>query len=164
MKQAIIFGILISIFTLFCVTLFNTIYYGNYVSTTFEVVQDGEIIYTTPLTPHVNKVVWYVSEDDGTELILEDYQILYYYGFSQTYDSLSNPANIDWETIYNKSGETAEINMFYIQGTDVTMYEANCQNKQCLRAGTISKPGQSIVCAPHKLVGQINGDGGDVDA
>jgi len=43
------------------------------------------------------------------------------------------------------------------QGT-VRMIYADCPDKICVRTGEISKSGQSIVCAPHKVVITIIGD------
>ena len=50
------------------------------------------------------------------------------------------------------SGNTIEIS-----GGSVRMIEADCPDKICVRTGPISRSGQSIVCAPHKVVVTIVG-------
>lgn len=41
----------------------------------------------------------------------------------------------------------------------IEIKEANCQDQVCVRKGKISKPGQTIVCLPHKLLVQIKSNG-----
>ena len=44
----------------------------------------------------------------------------------------------------------------------VHIEEADCPDHDCVEVGTISKVGQSIICAPHYLVIEIVGSA-DVD-
>ncbi len=54
-------------------------------------------------------------------------------------------------------------NVVTIQGGKVRMEESNCRNQVCVQEGTISTPGQSIVCLPHRLSVQIIGSSTDED-
>ena len=56
--------------------------------------------------------------------------------------------------INNKLGK----NTVKIVNGGVLMENANCLDKICVKAGFINKPGQSIVCLPHKLVIDIIGN------
>ena len=49
-------------------------------------------------------------------------------------------------------------NKIKIKDGNVTMIEADCRDEVCLRTSAISKPGQTIVCLPHKLVVEIKGE------
>lgn len=40
----------------------------------------------------------------------------------------------------------------------ISIEDADCPDKICLKQGFINKPGQSIICLPHKLVIEIIGD------
>lgn len=50
------------------------------------------------------------------------------------------------------SGSNNIINRFQIQDGTVQMTEANCHDRTCIHTGAISRPGESIVCLPHRLV------------
>lgn len=53
------------------------------------------------------------------------------------------------QTIHCKDGGT---NQFSIQDGTVTMTNADCGDKTCIKTGKIKNDGQSIVCLPHRLV------------
>ena len=42
--------------------------------------------------------------------------------------------------------------------------ESDCPNQDCVRRGVISKAGQSIVCLPARIVIELQGGSGGVDA
>ena len=48
-------------------------------------------------------------------------------------------------------------NTIEICGGSVRMMEADCPDKICVKTGSISRSGQSIVCAPHKVVVTVIG-------
>ncbi|MBW8350955.1 NusG domain II-containing protein [Bacillus sp. IITD106] len=48
-----------------------------------------------------------------------------------------------------------DINVIEIKNNQVRMKSANCSDQVCVRTRAISKPGQTIVCLPHKLVIEI---------
>lgn len=54
-------------------------------------------------------------------------------------------------------GETG-YNLIQIEGNRVRVVEANCPEQVDVKAGWISKPGQSLVCLPHKMVVTIAGE------
>ena len=54
-------------------------------------------------------------------------------------------------------------NVFEISNGSVRMAETDCPNRQCERTGSISRAGQSIVCAPNGVTATITGGEADVD-
>ena len=53
---------------------------------------------------------------------------------------------------------TAEgFNVFVIKNGKVSVAEADCPDKLCVKQRSISKNGESIVCLPHKLVITVKG-------
>ena len=66
----------------------------------------------------------------------------------QVYMRLSLEQNTD-KTIY---GTHDTINHFQIQDGIVKMIDANCNDHTCINTQGIHRPGQTIVCLPHRLV------------
>lgn len=58
-------------------------------------------------------------------------------------------------TINNELGE----NIIEINNEQVKITDADCHDKICVKAHAISKPGESVICLPHKLVVRIIGEG-----
>lgn len=58
-------------------------------------------------------------------------------------------ADGDYNTVTFKAGKVA-------------ITKANCSDQVCIRRGWISKPGQTIVCLPHKLLVEIKSSSGHV--
>ena len=55
-------------------------------------------------------------------------------------------------------------NVVEIRDGKVSVTEASCKNQVCVRHGSISKAGESIVCLPNRLVVSIeNSEGGGYD-
>jgi len=54
------------------------------------------------------------------------------------------------------------VNVVIDQG-NVYISESNCNDKICVNTGVISRAGESIVCAPAKVIVFISGGDGDVD-
>ena len=52
-------------------------------------------------------------------------------------------------------------NQFLIQDGAVTMTDADCDDKTCVKTGSIKETGQSIVCLPHRLVITITDSSSD---
>ena len=52
-------------------------------------------------------------------------------------------------------------NKVVIKGESVAILEADCPDQVCMKPGFISKPGQSLVCLPHKLMIEIVGESDD---
>ena len=51
-------------------------------------------------------------------------------------------------------------NILTIKNGKAKMTDADCPDQVCIRMGKISKTGENIVCLPHKLVIQVEGDVG----
>ena len=58
-------------------------------------------------------------------------------------------------TIDNELGK----NVVEIDNEQVKIIDADCHDKICVKAHAISKPGESLICLPHKLVIRIIGEG-----
>ena len=55
-------------------------------------------------------------------------------------------------------------NVVEIKGGKVSVTEASCKNQVCVRHGSISRSGESIVCLPNRLVVSIeSSEGGGYD-
>ena len=82
-------------------------------------------------------------------------------GYVQVYreDSLIKTYQINQNGKYEiKTGN--DINQIIIENGSVSMKDANCPDKLCVRQGTITKNGESIICLPHKLVVKISSEEG----
>ncbi len=49
-------------------------------------------------------------------------------------------------------------NIVTVGGGKIWVSESDCANRTCVNAGKISGGGQTIICAPHKLVIRITSD------
>lgn len=166
MKQGIIFGIIISIFS------FALVHYlsGDVSSSDLDIIilQNGEEVFSTPLlyTDEVQNI-WYVHEESGDIKVLVDEEIIDYYNLDQSVEDLEDPKNIDYNAIYAVSGVRTEINMLINTGGGVKVIEANCPDKIDVKIGEIRDTSKVITCAPHKLViklrGNSNSSGGELD-
>lgn len=58
------------------------------------------------------------------------------------------------QTIYDNEKKS---NTFYIKDGIVSMKHADCSDHTCVRTGSISRTGETIVCLPHRLVLEITG-------
>ncbi len=54
-------------------------------------------------------------------------------------------------------------NIIHIDNNQVTMIQSTCPDQICVNMGTITEPGQMIVCLPHRLIVVIIGDDSDTD-
>ena len=58
-------------------------------------------------------------------------------------------------------------NVVVISNGKVSVTEASCKNQVCVKHGIISRPGESIVCLPNRMVVRIengSGEGGGYDS
>lgn len=46
-------------------------------------------------------------------------------------------------------------NVIDIQDQSIKIIDADCKDQICVKSGFISKPGESLVCLPHKLMVEI---------
>ena len=69
---------------------------------------------------------------------------------------------LDEDTRYVVETELGH-NTVVIENQTVHIEDADCKNHDCMDQGTITMPGQQLICLPHKLVVQIvSNDGVDV--
>ena len=67
----------------------------------------------------------------------------------------------DLDTDTTKEIQTAKgTNALVIENGMAYVTDADCPDQVCIRMGKISKTGENIVCLPHKLVIQVEGDVG----
>lgn len=67
----------------------------------------------------------------------------------------------DLDTDTTKEIQTAKgTNTLVIENSMAYVTDADCPDQVCIRMGKISKTGENIVCLPHKLVIQVEGDVG----
>lgn len=64
------------------------------------------------------------------------------------------------ETVYAgslKDDNTIDLgcNTAVVKGGKVYMHSADCKNQVCVKTGSISKGGEIIVCAPNKIIIEI---------
>lgn len=74
------------------------------------------------------------------------------------------PLDQDGETTVTSSMGT---NVFDVENGSIHVESATCANKDCIRQGAISQPGQQIICLPNKLWVEIVHEGdadGTMDA
>lgn len=70
----------------------------------------------------------------------------------------------------NSSNERIQIdtdlgsNTIEITNGKVRILDADCPDKICIQDGSISKPGDILVCLPHKVVVNIKGQNSETDA
>lgn len=77
------------------------------------------------------------------------------------YEDQKEIGRYDLNTDITKKIQTEKgTNMLVIKGGTAYITEADCPDELCVRMGKISRTGENIVCLPHKLVIQIEGDAG----
>lgn len=59
---------------------------------------------------------------------------------------------------YVEINSTFGYNKISIEGNKVKIIKSNCEDKLCVSEGAISKPLQSLVCLPSRLIVYIEGD------
>ena len=52
-------------------------------------------------------------------------------------------------------------NIIKVKDESIAIIEADCPDQVCIEPGYINKPGQSLVCLPHKVMIQILGENDD---
>lgn len=67
----------------------------------------------------------------------------------------------DGEVVIDSAGRH---NKMVIRNGAITMTEASCPGKECVKQGTLSRINQPIVCLPNQVVVSIEGRGSEVDA
>lgn len=68
-------------------------------------------------------------------------------------------ADLDPEKEYSFEIKTENgTNTVSVGGGSIWVSSADCSNQTCVRAGKISLAGQTVICAPHKLVIRVVGE------
>jgi hypothetical protein len=65
--------------------------------------------------------------------------------------------SLNTDASYSLTGEYGK-NVLVIKDGSAYMEDADCPDKLCVKMGSVSKGGETIVCLPHKLVIQIEAD------
>ena len=90
-------------------------------------------------------------------------------GFNNTYAEITVAGRL-YKTIplsAHKGEETIELktdlgtNIIKIKDNKIGIIEADCPDKVCMNPEHIEKPGQSLVCLPHKVMIEIKGRADD---
>lgn len=77
------------------------------------------------------------------------------------YEDQKEIGRYDLNTDTTKEIQTAKgINILEIKNGMANVTDADCPDQVCIHMGKISKTGENIVCLPHKLVIQVEGDDG----
>lgn len=71
------------------------------------------------------------------------------------------PLNVDAQRLIAGEGGT---NRLLIENGTARVVEADCPDILCVRHAPISRPGQSILCLPHRVAVTVVGDGAAIDA
>ncbi|MHC6179482.1 NusG domain II-containing protein [Clostridium sp. JNZ X4-2] len=58
---------------------------------------------------------------------------------------------------------TSHFNLVEVEKGKIRIADADCPDKICVKTGWISKPGENIVCLPHKLIINIQGNNSKYD-
>ncbi len=64
---------------------------------------------------------------------------------------------------FTVTGVDGGTNLVVVSDGKIAVTDADCPDKICVNTGAISKPGQTIVCMPHRVVVQIKGNSTDED-
>ena len=60
--------------------------------------------------------------------------------------------------------QAGNYNVLVIEDESVQIRQANCANQLCVQHKAISYQGETIICAPHKLLVQIFGNSEEIDS
>ena len=69
--------------------------------------------------------------------------------------------SLDEECVYEIIGADGGKNILEIKDHKAHLTEADCPDLLCVKQGSISKVGESIICLPHKVVIEIVGKESD---
>jgi hypothetical protein len=53
--------------------------------------------------------------------------------------------------------DNSNYNTILVEHNSISIKDANCPHKECVKSGWISQPGEMIVCLPYKLIISIQG-------
>ena len=88
-------------------------------------------------------LLWQRSRSDGNQVLI------------RTDNELIRSFPLNEDRIFTLSNELGT-NTIVIENGAVYVTDADCPDKICEQMGSISKPGETIVCLPHKLVVEVS--------
>lgn len=62
-----------------------------------------------------------------------------------------------------KEADHEGYNIIEVDKNSIKFVDANCPDKVCVKAGTLTKPGETAACLPHKLIIIIEKNDDEVD-
>lgn len=68
-----------------------------------------------------------------------------------------DPSALPREWVLSSPG--GGVNRVRLEGGRICMVEANCPDRDCVRAGWLDRPGQTAVCLPHRVALRVRGTG-----
>jgi hypothetical protein len=108
---------------------------------------DGALIIILMIAALIAALAVYLTHDKGSTAVVKvDGSVLYEF-------SLSEDVGL---TVDGYMGGT---NRIVIQDGKVSVTEADCPDALCVKTGSISRAGETIVCLPHRVVVEIKGTG-----
>lgn len=69
---------------------------------------------------------------------------------------LSSHGGTDTFTIQGADGG---YNVIVVKDQSIGITEADCPDKICIQEGFISRPGESVICLPHKVMVEVKAEG-----
>lgn len=67
-----------------------------------------------------------------------------------------NVADEPYERVYRTDGGS---NVVHVGGGEVSVISADCPDRDCVRRGRLSRPGDTAACLPHRFLIRVAGDG-----
>ena len=65
---------------------------------------------------------------------------------------------------YKLSTPNGNFNTILVEHNKISIKDANCPHQECVKSGSITQPGQMIICLPFKFLININGQSdNDID-
>ena len=71
---------------------------------------------------------------------------------------LSSHGGIDSLTVQGTDGG---YNVIVVKDQAIGITEADCPDKICIQEGFISRPGESVICLPHKVIVEVKAEGNE---
>lgn len=81
---------------------------------------------------------------------------------NEVVDQVTLTDNVGEDT-FDITTENGKINTVEVRDETIRVKGATCSDQVCVRSGFISKPGEIIVCIPHKLMIKIETLNGETD-
>lgn len=118
---------------------------------------DFIIIISLLILSFIPNIIFYINNSKNYE---STYAVVKISG--EIYDKIDLSKNTDAKEllINTKYGS----NTISISDNKIEIKNADCHDKLCVKQGSVSKVGQSVICLPHELIIEIKGDVSDSDS